>query len=130
MAAVDNPLPSLPNAAVRAMSAAHVHVRYARLLLWPATLSADYSFNCVPMVLDVWDGRNLAAASLYIGLAWVALATLQAARGSDTQHLSEHLSAHPSAYLSAHPSAHPSAHLSAQHPAQHPAQHSAALSPA
>ena len=62
---VDNPLPSLPGAAARRLSAAHIHVRYARLLLLPAALSADYSYNCVPMVERLGDPRNLSAAILY-----------------------------------------------------------------
>ena len=78
---VDNPLPSLPGMASRLMSAAHVHVRYARLLLWPATLSADYSYNCVPAVNELRDGRNLAALALYGGLVWGGLAALRAQRG-------------------------------------------------
>ena len=68
---VDNPFASLPTRFTRALSALHVHVRYARLLLWPSSLSADYSFDCVPAVNDWWDGRNIASASLYMLLAWV-----------------------------------------------------------
>ena len=79
---VDNPLPSLSTRASRVMSALHIHVRYARLLLWPATLSADYSFDCVPAVTELTDTRNLAAAALYAGLGWLGLASLMAHRTS------------------------------------------------
>eukprot|EP00966_Prymnesium_polylepis_P201680 4673134-Prymnesium_polylepis.1 len=65
---VDNPLPSLPLRTARLLSAAHVHVRYGRLLLWPATLSADYSYDCIPMVSATADARNLAALALYAAL--------------------------------------------------------------
>ena len=64
------------------MSILHVHVRYTRLLLWPATLSADYSFDCVPAVRALSDGRNLAAAALYLGLGWIGIAALRAGRAS------------------------------------------------
>ena len=69
---VDNPLAFLPTAQARLLSALHVHVIYARLLLWPASLSADYSFDCVPAVHALLDRRNLSAAALYIALAWAA----------------------------------------------------------
>ena len=95
---VDNPLPSLPDMASRLMSAAHVHVRYARLLLWPATLSADYSFNCVPAVKELRDGRNLAALALYGGLVWGGLAALRAQRGvSAASHAAHDDAAHDDA---------------------------------
>ena len=71
---VDNPIPSLPTATARVLSALHVHVRYARLLLWPATLSADYSYNCVPPVETLRDPRNASAAALYAAIGWAALA--------------------------------------------------------
>ena len=72
---VDNPIPSLPTATARVLSALHVHVRYARLLLWPATLSADYSYNCVALPVEgVRDARNASAAALYAAIGWAALA--------------------------------------------------------
>ena len=40
---LDNPIPSVPTAAGRTLACAHVHVVGASLLLWPASLSADYS---------------------------------------------------------------------------------------
>ena len=77
---VDNPLPSLPTRSSRIMSALHIHVRYARLLLWPATLSADYSFDCIPAVTEYDDTRNLAAAALYASLLWIGIEAVLAAR--------------------------------------------------
>ena len=47
------------------LSALHVHVRYARLLLWPTDLSADYSFDCIPMVTTWADRRNASSVALY-----------------------------------------------------------------
>ena len=80
---VDNPLPSLPTPAWRAMSILHVHVRYARLLLWPRTLSADYSFDCVPAVTELVDGRNLGSAALYAVLFWSGVSVLRAYRAAE-----------------------------------------------
>ena len=40
---VDNPLASLPDAGCRVLSALHIQVRYARLLLWPAKLRCPLS---------------------------------------------------------------------------------------
>ena len=77
---VDNPLPALPSRVARALTALHVHVRYARLLLWPHTLSADYSYDCVPAVTQPFDARNLGAFALYAGLAWLAGGAFVAAR--------------------------------------------------
>ena len=85
---VDNPLPSAGSALARTLSALHVHVRYARLLVWPATLSADYSFECVPLVRRWRDARNLGAAALYAllaGGAAVAWRDLRRAGGASTR---------------------------------------------
>lgn len=77
---VDNPLPALPDGPSRLLSALHIHVRYARLLLWPAALSADYSFDCVPATRHVADARNLGVAALYLGLVGVGMGALRATR--------------------------------------------------
>ena len=77
---VDNPLASLPTRRERVLSALHIHVRYARLLLWPSVLSADYSYDCVPAVHAYDDGRNLASAALYLAFAWLGLRALWAHR--------------------------------------------------
>ena len=76
---VDNPLPSLPSRRARLLSAAHVHLRYARLLLWPSPLSADYSYNCVPMVERLGDARNASSLALYAALAACAAPALASA---------------------------------------------------
>jgi len=65
---VDNPyhfLTGLP----KALSYAHLHARYAWLLLWPVGLSADYSYNAIPAVTSLADPRNLAALCLYGAVA-------------------------------------------------------------
>lgn len=56
------------------MSTAHLHARYAGLLLAPAHLSADWSHACVPLVASPRDPRNALAAALYCCLLYVCLA--------------------------------------------------------
>jgi tetratricopeptide (TPR) repeat protein len=41
-----------------------VVVEYARLLVWPARLSPDYSYNQIPLVTSVLDGRSIAGVAL------------------------------------------------------------------
>jgi hypothetical protein len=40
------------------------------LLLWPQHLSADWSFNCLPLVEQLQDPRNLATGALYAYLLY------------------------------------------------------------
>ena len=77
---VDNPLPSLPDSTSRVLSALHIHVRYARLLLWPSTLSADYSFDCVPALTSPADWRLAPIVALYLGLGALGVRALLTAR--------------------------------------------------
>jgi hypothetical protein len=41
---------------VRALNVAQLHGRYARLLLWPDRLSADWGFACLPLITVPGDG--------------------------------------------------------------------------
>ncbi len=59
------------------MTYAWLHVRYVWLLVFPAVMSCDYSFNAVPLVRSMLDWRNMASISMY---AVVVAATLLAAR--------------------------------------------------
>lgn len=58
----------------RIATALWVHVRYLGLLLWPATLSSDYSFDAIPVVASFADPRlwagGLVAATLAGAFAW------------------------------------------------------------
>ena len=45
------------------MTAFAVIGEYARLLVWPARLSPDYSFNQIPLVTSALDGRFLAGVA-------------------------------------------------------------------
>lgn len=79
---VENPIAFAEARATRLLTTAHLHARYAWLLLAPLRLSADWSFACVPPVEAWGDARNLAAAALYAALAWcvAAAAPLSLAR--------------------------------------------------
>ena len=46
------------------MTACAVVVEYARLLVWPAHLSPDYSYNQIPLVTNPLDGRFLGGLAL------------------------------------------------------------------
>lgn len=55
---VENPMafaPALP----RWLTRLYLLTVYLRLLVWPASLSADYSFNQIPLVQSLGDLRNL-----------------------------------------------------------------------
>jgi tetratricopeptide (TPR) repeat protein len=51
------------------MTAFAVVVEYARLLAWPARLSPDYSYNQIPLVTSVVDGRFLGGVALVAACA-------------------------------------------------------------
>ena len=72
IAFVDNPLASLP-AEWRILNALRIAWRYARLLVFPATLSCDYSYNAILLYAN-WQHTVLAAAAalLVVGF-WIYL---------------------------------------------------------
>jgi tetratricopeptide (TPR) repeat protein len=70
---VDNHLPFLPTRLSRGLSIAHAHWRFAYLLLWPAQLSADWGYSCIPPLTKWSDPRNAGAAALYATATWVLL---------------------------------------------------------
>jgi len=63
-----NPLAAAP-AAARLFTAVEVAGRYVWLLLFPVPLSADYSFNQIPVVTTPWGAGFLVSAALLLGLA-------------------------------------------------------------
>jgi tetratricopeptide (TPR) repeat protein len=70
---VDNPL-AHADALTRVRTALIVLWQYVSLLTVPAQLSADYSFNQIPLALAWDDPRCLAAAVLLLALAVIAAA--------------------------------------------------------
>ncbi len=70
---VENPIAFSPSALSRWLSTLHLHARYAVLLFWPRHLSADWSFECVPLVERLGDARNALSLALYAGMLLVLL---------------------------------------------------------
>ncbi|GIL43834.1 hypothetical protein Vafri_1432, partial [Volvox africanus] len=71
---VENPIAFSTSPLERLLSTGHLHARYAGLLLLPLHLSADWSFDCVPMVSRLTDPRNALTAALYSYLTVVLMA--------------------------------------------------------
>lgn len=69
---VENPIPFAGSPLIRALSTGYLHARYFWLLLMPLHLSADWSFNCIPLVESVVDWRNLATLGLYCYFGYTA----------------------------------------------------------
>lgn len=70
---VENPIPFAAEFATRARSIAHLHARYAGLLLFPLRLSADWSYPCIPLLESWSDPRNVLSVLLYVFLSWCVL---------------------------------------------------------
>ncbi|KAG1677925.1 hypothetical protein FOA52_001343 [Chlamydomonas sp. UWO 241] len=73
---VENPIAFAGDFQTRLLSTAHLHARYAWLLIFPRHLSCDWSFSCIPLVESVADPRNAASIAMYAA----ALAALLMAR--------------------------------------------------
>ena len=69
----DNHLSFLPLPSARPLTVAHSHWRYARLLLSPYTLCADWNYACIAPVVDAADPRNAGALLLYTSYALLLL---------------------------------------------------------
>lgn len=63
--------PTLAHAS-RVLSLGYLHFCYAWLLVFPRTLSAEYSFNCIPAVASLLDPRNLFTIGAYASLGLAA----------------------------------------------------------
>jgi len=70
---VENPIPFAESGLTRVMTTGYLHARYFGLLLAPLHLSADWSFNCIPLLEELEDPRNAATAALYAYIIFVGL---------------------------------------------------------
>ena len=70
---VENPIPFSDSVATRTLSLGYLHAKYASLLLAPVQLSADWSFECIPLVEGLADPRNLLTLALYAWLLWTVM---------------------------------------------------------
>ena len=70
---LDNPIAFTNTTLSRYLSCARVHYLSFRLLVWPATLSADYSYDAVPIVTSLSDDAVPSAIALYLLLIGTTL---------------------------------------------------------
>ena len=70
---VDTPVQYRSDPWLRAFTYLYFHAKYAQLMLWPWTLSWDYSYNALPDLASTWrDLRVLAILPAYLGICAVA----------------------------------------------------------
>ena len=55
----ENPLSFVADRTLWLLSVGRVNAEYARLLAWPARLSIEYSYDCVPMAAQMAEWANL-----------------------------------------------------------------------
>jgi tetratricopeptide (TPR) repeat protein len=67
---LDNPLASLP-AHLRILNALRVAWKYVGLLVFPAALSCDYSYNAIRIYADLWHTLPVALLSLAVLALWI-----------------------------------------------------------
>ena len=73
----ENPYQALEPGVNKALSLQVVFVENARLLLFPHALSAEYSFNCIPMVESMFDVRLVFAVILWLAGVLSAIVALR-----------------------------------------------------
>jgi Flp pilus assembly protein TadD len=69
---LDNPLVT-ESTFTRVATALWVQARYASLMVWPGTLSSDYSYDAIPVVRGLSDPRLLAGLALAVGAVLLAI---------------------------------------------------------
>lgn len=67
---LDNPLASLP-AGLRILNALRVAWKYVGLLVFPAALSCDYSYNSIKLYADIWHTLPVALVSAAVICLWI-----------------------------------------------------------
>jgi tetratricopeptide (TPR) repeat protein len=70
---IDNPM-SLTDPARRILSALWIQVLYLGKCVFPVTLSADYSYKAIPLVMNLGNPRAWGGLALVAGAAWAFLA--------------------------------------------------------
>ncbi|XP_052122968.1 protein O-mannosyl-transferase TMTC2-like isoform X5 [Frankliniella occidentalis] len=79
-ARADNPAAHASSWGTRALTFLHLPAVNLRLLLWPGTLSFDWSMDAVERVESLADPRNLQSAALYASLAVLVAKAVSALR--------------------------------------------------
>eukprot|EP00927_Polykrikos_kofoidii_P019846 TRINITY_DN19301_c1_g3_i1.p1 TRINITY_DN19301_c1_g3~~TRINITY_DN19301_c1_g3_i1.p1 ORF type:complete len:833 (+),score=124.86 TRINITY_DN19301_c1_g3_i1:89-2500(+) len=71
--AVDTPVQYHEDAVVRCFTYLYFHSKYAQLMVFPWTLSWDYSLDALPLLRATWrDARVLGVLAAYLGVVAVA----------------------------------------------------------
>ena len=70
---VENPIPFLSTPLARLLSTAQVHAQYFSLLLYPARLCHDWSFEAVPVVEELNDWSNWKPLLLYFTIIFIGM---------------------------------------------------------
>ncbi len=65
---LENPI-AFSRGTTKLLSNMYLHAYYGLLLVWPYSLSFDYSFDCIPLVHSLADPRNLITLTMYAALA-------------------------------------------------------------
>jgi len=68
----ENPF-AFTNGTTWILSTAYLHGRYAKLLVFPTELCAEYSYNCIPVVEYLSDTRNLLSLLSYCVFIFVVI---------------------------------------------------------
>ncbi|EGC38732.1 hypothetical protein DICPUDRAFT_53154 [Dictyostelium purpureum] len=74
---LENPIARESDISVRFLSLANLHARYLWLLIFPNQLSADWSFNCIPLIKSVFDPINLLSVLAYSSVFILVLVCLK-----------------------------------------------------
>eukprot|EP00752_Nemacystus_decipiens_P009157 g8179.t1 len=70
---LENDISILASRKERALSYAFTHAMYTYKLLWPAKLSYDWGFSCIPHVTSLADPVNLGPLTLYTSILWATI---------------------------------------------------------
>lgn len=81
-APADNPAASSDSLLTRTLTFWYLPAYNAWLLLYPRTLSFDWSMDAIPLVSNFSDLRNLATMAFYVALVSLAVYTLKKVKGS------------------------------------------------
>eukprot|EP00002_Diphylleia_rotans_P034898 TRINITY_DN7544_c0_g1_i1.p1 TRINITY_DN7544_c0_g1~~TRINITY_DN7544_c0_g1_i1.p1 ORF type:complete len:726 (-),score=116.74 TRINITY_DN7544_c0_g1_i1:145-2322(-) len=73
---VENPI-AYTEGASRVLSILYLHWRYAWLLVFPMSLSVDYSYNCVPVIESLGEWRNIGWIALYASICHLIYKTIR-----------------------------------------------------
>ena len=62
----ENPVAFASSFKTRLLTIPYLHYYYLSLLIYPNPLSADYSFNCIPLIQSLNDKRNILSIITYL----------------------------------------------------------------